>query len=66
MKLELLCLLPLSSTVLLVRTAEGWRLSDGYRFTAAYPSADDALNDQATRRALTFGEDLPAEGGPAQ
>jgi len=58
-------LLPLSSDVVLALTEEGWRLTDGYRFSEVYASAAAAMDDQATRRALTFGEELPAKGGPA-
>lgn len=62
--MKLLELIPLSSDVVLALTPEGWRLSDGRRFTAPYPDADAAMDDRATRRALTFGEELPAKGGP--
>lgn len=57
--MQLLAILPLSRTVLLVQTPQGWRLSDGHRFSVPYVSAEAAMDDQATRRRLQFGEELP-------
>lgn len=60
--MKLIELMALSSTVLLALTDEGWRLSDGHRFTKPYPSWDEAMDDRETQRALTFGTALPERG----
>lgn len=49
---------PLSLTVLLVLSPEGYRLSDGRRFTTPYPDAAAAMADRRAFRQLTFGEEL--------
>lgn len=61
--MKLIELMALSSVVVLALTEEGWRLTDGHRFTQPYRSWDDAMDDRETQRALTFGAPLPERGG---
>lgn len=61
--MRFLSLHPLSSFVMLAETEEGWRLSDGHRFTKPYASFDAAIGDEATKRRLTYGEVLLNEEG---
>jgi hypothetical protein len=63
-RLELLSFLPLSSIVAAVETPEGWRLTDGHRFSAPYAHLDAAIDDREAFRALTFGESLPGAVAP--
>ena len=58
MRLNLLDMHALGPRVLLVRTDEGWRLSDGHRFTKPYPDALAPFRDRDTIRRLNFGEEL--------
>ena len=58
MNFRLLDMLALSLRVVAVNTDEGWRLSDGYRFTEVYAGPLQAMDDQDTIRRLTFGEEL--------
>lgn len=52
-------LAPISSTVALVRSAEGtWHLTDGFRFSRAWPTADEALADAASLSALEYGSSM--------
>lgn len=64
MRLSLLDIHAIGPRVILVRTDEGWRLSDGHRFTTPYPDAIAPFRDRDTIRRLDFGEPLlNQEGG---
>jgi hypothetical protein len=57
-RFNLLDVHPIGLRVLLVNTREGWRLSDGHRFTKPYRDFEEALADSDTKRRLNFGEEL--------